>query len=391
MDEPTPGAGPPPERLSRVCADGARLLFADLHNHTMLSDGAGDPARAFRLMREAGLDVAALTDHASIPHHRLYSLDRRDYPDEESLALARMAPHSIDDAGWRRTAELADAADVDGQFTAVRGFEWTEPWLGHANVWFSSGYRHVDSPGRVDGLHTFLCEDEPEALFGYNHPGREPGRFGGFALNAALRERMVALEIYNRTDDYLFEGTEDGEPSPLVACLAAGWRPGLVGVSDEHGRSYGLRGKGRTGIWAREHSRAGVREALLARRTFATREAGLRLDATLDGARMGSTLAPTDAGRELLVDVGGAGYDGRRVELQLITGGGGGLPAVVAMGEAVAGEVSTLHVDPAAGRARWLVLRVADPAREGRSRHRGDPLRSWGLAYASPWYQAAGG
>ncbi len=54
-----------------------------------------------------------------------------------------------------------------------------------------------------------------------------------------------------------------GRPSPLVACLEQGWRPGLVGVSDEHGRTWGtFDGKGRTGLYVGELTRAGVREAL---------------------------------------------------------------------------------------------------------------------------------
>ena len=41
-------------------------VAADLHNHTRLSDGRGDPREAFASMRRAGLDVAALTDHANL-------------------------------------------------------------------------------------------------------------------------------------------------------------------------------------------------------------------------------------------------------------------------------------------------------------------------------------
>src|SRR5690349_4158496 len=41
-------------------------VAADLHNHTRLSDGRGDPREAFASMRRAGLGVAALTDHANL-------------------------------------------------------------------------------------------------------------------------------------------------------------------------------------------------------------------------------------------------------------------------------------------------------------------------------------
>src|SRR5450631_1470912 len=138
-----------PGRRSRLVTDPAqdlRLLFADLHNHTLNSDGRGDPERAFDQLRRAGLDVAALTDHASIPHQDLRGLSLRDYPDAVALAIGRLAPRSLDAAAWKRTAELADDHDVPGEFTALRGFEWTEPWLGHVNVWFSDGYIPVTTP-----------------------------------------------------------------------------------------------------------------------------------------------------------------------------------------------------------------------------------------------------
>jgi predicted metal-dependent phosphoesterase TrpH len=51
-----------PERSRLV--PGPFLAHADLHNHTRLSDGRGDPAAAFPALRAAVLDVAAITDHA---------------------------------------------------------------------------------------------------------------------------------------------------------------------------------------------------------------------------------------------------------------------------------------------------------------------------------------
>ena len=46
-------AGTGASRLSRLTT-GTRLVHADLHNHTLLSDGDGDPAEAFASMRSAG-------------------------------------------------------------------------------------------------------------------------------------------------------------------------------------------------------------------------------------------------------------------------------------------------------------------------------------------------
>jgi hypothetical protein len=379
-------------RSSRLEPAGPFLVVGDLHNHTTLSDGRGHPEAAFRQMREAGLDVAALTDHASIPRGRREELGLHQYPDADALAVARMMPRSFDEEAWRRTGELAEAYDVPGAFTALRGFEWTEPWLGHVNVWFSDDWVDVDTPGSMAGLFAFLGEHEPKALFGYNHPGREGGRHQGFAVppgDPGVPPRMVGLEAFNRADDYLFG--LGGTASALVACLDAGWRPGLIGCSDEHGSSFGLAGRGRTGLWVHEHSREGVREALSARRTFATREVGLRLDAMLDGVRMGGAL-PGDRA-ELAVDLAGSGYEGRTVELQVLTSAavtGARSPEVAVLERipAVVGEITRAVVRVPAD-AGWLLVRVADLARGyGRSAPAGHPASSWAVAYTSPWFRS---
>jgi len=140
--------------MSRL-SSGTTLVHADLHNHTLMSDGAGDPDLAFDSMRSAGLDVAALTDHATVSDHILGD------------ALAGLLPAAYKQIGgitrsdWARTRELADAADADGTFTAIRGFEWSEPLLGHINVWGSEHFTdagaavlrhpHLGPPGRRGG------------------------------------------------------------------------------------------------------------------------------------------------------------------------------------------------------------------------------------------------
>ena len=418
-----------PRRTSHL-SGGVRLVIADLHNHSLHSDGLGDPDRAFTLMREAGLDVAALTDHASIPLKDVGRLSLAHYPDDAALATGRLAPRSLDEAAWKRTAELAVAHDVPGQFTALRGFEWTEPWLGHVNVWFSSTWTPVGTPGTLAGLFDFLGSAEPDALFGYNHPGREPGALHGYAMPGPqipgltysptdLPRRMVGLEIFNRTDDFLFGPAKAGYASPIAACLDSGWRPALIGSSDEHGRSYGLAGKGRTGLWVTEHSRAGVREALLARRAFATREVGLLLDATLDGQPLGGSLRPAvdvhpaldtvpadgapTVDAELAVDLEltapGSRYAGAEVELQLLCSTAALPPdahtepldasgvVVLQRERAVVGAPFRCRVSIPTG-ARWALLRVADPGRPvPGAAPKGHPGAGWSLAYGSPWYR----
>ncbi len=197
---------------------------------------------------------------------------------------------------------------------------------------------------------------------------------------------MVSLEVFNRYSDFLFEGWSLTRTSPVAACLDAGWRPGLVGSSDEHGRSYGLIGKGRTGLWAEEHSRRGVREALLQRRTFATREVGLRLDATIGDAPMGSSLS-RGGRRQLVVDLeAGEGASDEIVQLQLLGPlGVDGTPTVLTLADAKLGTVTEVDVDlPDDG---WALLRVAHTGRHNdKPGPDGHPGNSYALAYASPWW-----
>ena len=275
----TPAVGA--ARASRITS-GTTLVHADLHNHTLLSDGDGDPALAFDSMRSAGLDVAALTDHATLSDHVLGDV-LADLLPPEYQQVAGLTPH-----GWARTREYADAANADGAFTAIRGFEWTEPLLGHVNVWFTEHYVDVLQAGVMAPLLDWLRREPglvldggADGIAGFNHPGREQGRFEEFRFDPRVRDRMVSLEMFNRRDDFLFEGYADGRSSPLCACLDAGWRTGITGVTDEHGTDWGHpEGKGRTGLWVAEHTRAGVKAAMLARRFFATRTSGLRVDAT---------------------------------------------------------------------------------------------------------------
>ena len=416
---------------------GTRLAHADLHNHSLASDGAGDPAEAFASMRSHGLDIAALTDHATTS--KFAKPPCGDNTECHSLL-------GIDEASWQRAGALADAAQEDGAFTALRGFEWSSPTLGHVNVWFSQTWvdpLHTAGASTGEGLGQHLQQglefipplpagaaeldgvirqsptngatmrpfyewlnaspDTPaigggsDAIAGFNHPGREPGRFGYFAYDARLRNRLVSMEMFNRKEDYLFEGTEVGQPSPLVECLNAGWRPGLIGVTDEHGTVWGHDpAKGRAGVYVTELTRAGVRDAMLARRFFATNTEGLRVDAAATNfgraVRMGGVQGVRGGPTRFDVDVDrGADWVGKRLLVQVLIPGSAGdlLPGVAHVQEITvpspAEPVVSFKADLA--RSPWAVLRISDPAQAPDNRATGQ-YATFGkaVAYASPFY-----
>ena len=423
------------DRASRLFP-GTRLAHADLHNHSLASDGSGDPAQAFASMRSHGLDIAALTDHATTS--KFAKLPCGDNTECHSLL-------GIDEASWKRAGDLADAAQADGAFTALRGFEWSSPTLGHVNVWFSKTWvdpLHTAGTGTGEGLGQHMQQEIPgigpvagpvvdgvvrrspangtgmrpfyewlnaspetpaigggaDAIAGFNHPGREPGRFGYFHYDARLRDRIVSMEMFNRKEDYLFEGTEVGQPSPLVECLNAGWRVGLIGVTDEHGTVWGHDpAKGRAGIFVEELTRAGVRNSMLARRFFATNTEGLRVDASAANfgtpVRMGSA-QPSRPGRTRFeVDIDrGADWVGRTLLVQvLIPGAAGDLLPTIAHTEEVTVPSPTQPVVSFTADLRqspWAVLRVSDPSEAADKRAGGTAFAGLGkaVAYASPFY-----
>lgn len=422
-------AGAAAGRSSRLFP-GTTLVHADLHNHSLLSDGDGDPANAFGSMRDAGLDVAALTDHATVA----WGTSGLPCPGDCGLV-------GIDEARWTQIKTLAEAANRS-DFVAIRGFEWSSPTLGHVNVWFSERWidpLHTGGTSTGEGIAQFAHENVPgseeispelealvraaptngagmrgfyewmkapsstpgigggaDGIAGFNHPGREPGRFGYFAPDPAMNGRMVSIEVFNRSEDYLYEGTENGYPSPINDCLNAGWRVGLLGVTDEHGTSWGPpTGKGRGGLWVNELTRAGVKEAMTSRRFFATRERGLRVDASANGVRMGGVV-PHAAGPvrfELDIDRGAEWY-GKGLSVQVLRPGTV-MPDVadaidvripVNEGDDVEPVIGfTVPLDRADG--DWAVLRISDPSQNADGR--ADALyRSFGkaIAYTSPFF-----
>jgi hypothetical protein len=389
---------PPSERLeqpdawgtSRVSRlfPGCWLAHADLHNHTWLSDGAGDPRLAFGSMRTAGLDVAALTDHS---RWASVFLDLRKAPGWTG----------IDGRAWRQTIALAQAANADGEFVALHGFEWSHAAYGHMNVWDSERFTDpLRSAPTMSRFWRWLERSGSDGLAGFNHPGTGRLRFAGFGYRPAMAQRLVSLELFNKLEDYLLKDTDRGGQSPLNQCLNAGWRVGLLGVTDEHGPDWGQpEGKGRAGLWVRELTRAGVLEALAARRFFASRVKGLRLDAALtslaaggsgERARMGTAVAHPGGPARLEVDLDREAWRGRRLLLQVLRPGER-LPTLAATLEVDLagpdGPVAALELDLDPADGTWVVVRVTDPAGPADPRATGDWARQGrAIAYTSPFW-----
>ena len=392
----------PTSRQSRLFpGDGTFVVHSDLHNHSLMSDGATPPEEVFGAMRVANLDVAAMTDHANL-----------------AKAAGKPCPagdndcnvyFGIDEEDWQVTKQLADAADRPGSFVAMRGFEWSTATIGHINVWFTEEWVDAFVVGGNESLRglndlfaTFPAEFAPVAapvkpviaslpdtasismfyewlrtepgggpfgggadgIAGFNHPN-EYGNFETFRFVPEVADRFVSCEVMNMDRDFMFWRPEASQPSPINACLNAGWRVGLLGVSDEHQAKWNDGRRARGGLWVRSLDRAGVREAMVARRMFATFIPGLRLDAAANGVRMGGTVGHREGPVHFDVDLDrGPNWYGRKLRVQVVRPGTG--DAVLAMEKEVALPAArqapirlTVPVDVAEG--PWAFLRITDP------------------------------
>ncbi len=354
-----------------------------IHEHTAYSDGEPGkrPADAFGAVRDRGSDFMFSTEHS----------DTEWVPVVTNTVC--LGPRILECVGgdatnpldalrkWAATAEQADAA-TNANFVGVRGFEWTNDHHGHLSVLFSQKTTNAKIDGSYLSMDFFWnwftrspgAGGGADALGVFNHPGaREvsdllPGGFlsflpaiplpganwDDFKHIPAADGRMVGMELFNGGTDY---------SGSYVRALDKGWHVGAIGAEDTHDTSWGVPEERKTVMLASALTRAGLREAMEARRFYAVHRAGLRMTFTADGAEMGARLTRA-AGAPVQFEAA-TNQPGATVEL--VTSGG----QVVASG---AGALSLAR--PAAAAERWYFVRVKNAA--------GDAV-----AYSSPIWVAA--
>jgi hypothetical protein len=268
---------------------GPRVLWGDLHGHSMLSDGTGTADDYLSFARDvAGLDVVALTDH---DHWGFEPLD------ENSEV-------------WDGIGREIERFNEPGKLVTLRGYEWTN-WI--------HGHRHVlyfDEAGEL--LSSLDADyDTPaelwEALRGSNALTFAHHSAGGpvpvnwdFPPDPELEPVTEVASVHGSSE------AEDS-PFPIYNALPGNWvrdvldrgyRFGFVGSGDSHDGHPGLAhlesGKGGlAAILSPERTRDGVYRALKARRVYATNGPRIILRAALAGLPMGSELDAPPPGEPL--------------------------------------------------------------------------------------------
>ncbi len=372
---------------------GAQTVFEGaVHEHTAYSDGEPGtrPSDAFAAVRERGSDFMFSTEHSDTFNLPIVTNEKCLGPVVAQCAVADQRTPANSLRKWEAIREQADAANDSG-FAAVRGFEWTNDRHGHLNVLFSRNFTNAKHDGGYVSMDFFWnWFTKPVAQGGgadglgtFNHPGRRelgelvPGGFispftpdsevegsdwNAFAHVPAADERMVGLELFNGSD---YGDADDIHPAGSYGeALDKGWHVGAIGAEDEHGTDWGLPSDHKTVILAPELTRDALRQAMLDRRFYAVRRAGIRMTFTANGQQMGTRMTAATGSPVLLeatTDVAGA-------TVELVTSGG----AVIASG---AGSLSVER--PSSADERWYFVRVRDAG--GQS-----------IAYSSPVWVEAG-
>ncbi|HHN94270.1 MAG TPA: hypothetical protein ENK17_05835, partial [Anaerolineae bacterium] len=241
---------------SPVLPGGMHVYYGDLHSHTSYSDGQQTPQDAYRSARANGLDFFSLTDHAE----------------------------QLSDSELNDTLVQARAATVEGQFIAIRGFEWTSIY-GHFNV-FNSTNRARANDSRYDTIAEFYAwlsdPAQINALAQFNHPFYPPqDPFDAWRYDPLADLHVALIEV--RNSSHLCE-------EEYQDALNAAWHVGGTNNSDTHQANWGVR-RARTGILAPALTYHDVIESLRVRRTFATDDDDFSLLLRADDHWMGAILA----------------------------------------------------------------------------------------------------
>ncbi len=259
---PTP---PPPATIPPDPSIAMNFYFGNLHSHTSFSDGSGTPDQAFDWARyTAGYDFYAVTDHAE----------------------------QISSSEWNTTGNSADAKNADGQFVALRGFEWSQPNFGHINVLNTSSYTGASSTYDPDDFYAWI--DNNNGLAQFNHPGREPLVFQDLAYKSSVADNFFAIETGNKSS-----GNNNGEYVPYFGvALQNGWRVAPANNQDNHSLSTNSH---RSVIIAPALTRVDLLDAIRERRLYSSDDPNMRLSFKSGDYWMGSNIV--DAAGTYIFDV----------------------------------------------------------------------------------------
>lgn len=250
--------------------NGYTIFKADLHTHTIFSDGHVDPD--YRVMEawQDGLDIMAVTEHLEYRPREDWFVEYTQKYNGKKFSKAinnRLGPKALDKNGImvdlnypvRFTQKAAKSRDM----LIIPGLEITRNGtdVGHFNALFTTDNNIIFDPDPVQAVRNAKAQG---ALVMHNHPGWRRTDLVPTDTEATLyAEGLIdGIEVMNGYDFY---------PAIIDRAHENGYF--LAACSDVHNSTaidYRLLGYDRpmTLILAKEKSLDSIREALQARRTL---------------------------------------------------------------------------------------------------------------------------
>lgn len=272
-----------------------KLFWADLHGHSLLSDGTGTAEDYFHYARlVSGLDAAALTDHDAWGFEAL--------DEHEEI--------------WSFIKKTANRFYEPGRFVTFMGYEWTNWTYGHKHVLFL---------------------DEPAPLYSFRDPmSNSPDKL--WKLLKSCRAMTISHHVGGGpiATDWNFHDPEmepvvevcsihgnseyPGAPSCIYRpqngsfvrdALSRGYKLGIVAGGDTHnghpgmGEPFAPTG-GVMAFYAEELTREALWDALKKRRVYGTSGDRIIVDFKINGHWMGETVkGEQNSEREIYIRVVG--------------------------------------------------------------------------------------
>ena len=251
--------------------DGYTAYKADLHNHTIFSDGHLTMQSRVREAWADGLDVMAVTEHLEFrPHERDLVKYLKGYTGKDAKAKAydfvsKPGPAKEDiGVDFNVPVEIARKAAKDYDMTIISGIEVTRKpdEYCHFNALFTTDNNAIYDPDPLQSLRNAKAQG---ALVMHNHPGwlRKDMSMTKFEKAAYKAGVIDGIEIMNGAEFYPKALTRAWKYNFFVSSNTDIHHP-----SAERYQRYGER-RNMTLIFAKDKSVESLREAIDARRTLA--------------------------------------------------------------------------------------------------------------------------
>jgi hypothetical protein len=251
-----------------------------VHEHSSYSDGdpSGIPADYFTAGRTgingngSGVQLDFIfssehSDNAQIPITTAATC-------ADPMGAGPIPCNQVDEGDhyWKWPATLRQAREgSDATFTGVRGFEWTNDYFNHMNVYFSRNFRNVKIDGSylsMDVMWNWLRRPADQGggddgLVTFNHPGGDPALTpfdGGQPHNQLLAQlgnsNWNDVAYVPDVDDNVagMEVRNGDDLAWFLKALTKGWHIGPVGQEDEHGKNWASANDSKTLILTRGRS-----------------------------------------------------------------------------------------------------------------------------------------